>query len=102
MNEISIEHFHENYTVKIVRYELYPVNEPTSWCVGYSIVNNNNSYTMYVDTTVPLDKMKTNEDVLNDAWENVKSQVTAWVKTVQCKSSLLNCEYKPQCLCGGL
>ena len=96
---ITIQEFNECYEVVIVRFELYPAEEPSSWCVGYNIKNKNNQYSMFVDTTVPIDASKSNEDVLHDAWDQVKSNVTCWVKNIHCKSSLLNTQFLPTCLC---
>lgn len=96
---LSLEEFHDKYTVTIVRFELYPAQEPTSWCVGYTVKNNDNQYSMYIDTNVAIDSSKTNEDVLHAAWENVKTAVTNWACSVHCKSSLLNTRFTPTCLC---
>jgi len=92
---MDISQFNQCFDVTIVRFELYPAEEPSSWCVGYSIKNKNNHYSMYVDTTVP--KELSNDDALHQSWENVKENIKNWAHSVHCKSSLLNSKYCPTC-----
>ena len=50
--------------IKIARYELYPTDEPTSFCVGFQVSVNSRS--MYQDTQVSLEnaKDKTEDEIV--------------------------------------
>ena len=85
------------YEIKIVRFGLYPAEEPTSYCVGFS-GQTAAGRSIYQDTQVALEEArdKTEEEIVALAWEKVKDGFTAWMEDLAAKSSLLNKEWDPK------
>ena len=71
-----------NLELTVVRYEVYPRDNPSSFCIGFSIRHAHNNKTMYKDCLVPLSD-NPSEDVLNEAWLAIKPCVEAWYDTVK-------------------
>jgi hypothetical protein len=77
------------YEVKIARFELYPKEEPTCYCVGFSgSAPTGDPY--YQDTQVPLEeaKGKTEEEIAAMAWEKLKDGFTSRMDILAAKSPL--------------
>jgi hypothetical protein len=77
------------YEVKIARFGLYPAEEPTCYCVGFS-GSTATSDPHYQDTQVPLEeaKGKSEEEIVTLAWEKLKDGFTARMETLAAKSPL--------------
>jgi hypothetical protein len=91
MSSISIEDFRDNFTVTVSRYELYPTDEPTCYCVGFVTKHNTKSSSNYIDTQVPLDDAsgKSEDEIVQLGWAKVKDGIMSWATTVNNKPSIL-------------
>ena len=75
--------------VKVVRFDLYPQEEPTGYAVGFSFSSNNR--TGYIDTLVTLDeaKDKSQEDVVLLALSKVRTDINSHLASFESKSPML-------------
>lgn len=98
-NFISLQDFTDNFTAQLLRYELYPPNEPTHWCVGFNVVKDSTpKRALYVDGLVPLQNWCNNvlcASVADSVWDQVKSQVSAWAAAELAQPTVLNTTYTP-------
>lgn len=88
-----------NYITKLDRFEIYPPNEPNSWCVGFSIRNKHTNDYMYVYTYVNVTTFaitSAENDIMNEAWDKVKDNIGAWASSKIGLPGLLNTIYKPE------
>lgn len=95
---LNLTSYNTNYTTQIVRFEVNPPNEPKSWCVGFNVTNNNNNEKMYIDTLVSVETFavtSAEQDIMDDAWNNVKDNIGDWASYKMGVSSLLNTTYVP-------
>lgn len=96
---IDIDNFNENFSVKVVRFELYPSIEPSCWCTGFQISNKSNGKQMYLDCDVALDILTsdTSDDnsIVKIGWEKVSHKVLSWATGVQKQSSVINQNFTP-------
>jgi len=78
-----------SYKVTIARFELYPREEPTCYCVGFS-GSTPTGQPHYQDTQVPLEeaKGKSEEEIVALAWEKLKDGFTARMEALAAKSPL--------------
>ena len=84
------------YEIKVVRFELYPIDGPTCYCVGFSgMTTNGRQY--YADSQVPLADAKglDEEAIAALAWENVKEAFTAQMEAQAAKASILGTVFIP-------
>lgn len=98
---ISLTTFNNNFTVYFSRFELYPSVQPTSWCIGFRVVMNNNGASMYCDATVPVADHCNNTvcmSIATSVWDILKPQVCNWAAGEVAKSSVLNTTYVPSAL----
>ena len=60
--------------IKVVKFKLYPADEPTGYAVGFTYAANNRSG--YIDTIVPLDEVsgKSSEEIVQHALTRKHSQ----------------------------
>jgi len=81
--------------IKVVRYDLYPEEEPTCYCVGFSVTCNNQ--TMYRDTQVPLEDAsgKTETEVAQLAYASLRDSIDTWAASASEKSGLLGQTFVP-------
>lgn len=89
--------FADACTIRVVRFELYPADDPDSYAVGFNVVCTANHRSVYRDTTVTIvaaDAM-TNEEIVAHAWTQVKDSVEAWYTSVASKSSLIGTTFVP-------
>jgi hypothetical protein len=79
----------QTYQIRIARLELYPREDPTCYCVGFS-GSTAIGDPHYQDTQVPLEeaKGKTEEEIVALAWEKLKAGFTARMDTLAAKSPL--------------
>ena len=75
--------------VKVVRFDLYPQEEPTGYAVGFSFSANNRSG--YTDTLVTLDeaKDKSQEEIVSIALSKVKTGINTQLTSFESKSPVL-------------
>jgi hypothetical protein len=96
-SNFTLADYNSNYTTSISRFDTYPRIEPTSWCVGFNVVRNANpAETMYVDTNVFVTTFalnKTEEELLDMAWSNVKENIGSWAESKNVKPTLLSTTY---------
>jgi len=78
-------------TLKIVRLEHYPQDEPTGYAVGFLITCNNNR-DFYIDTVVPFSSASTDEEAVTVAKNNLLETIQAKVTELEQKSPLLGQE----------
>jgi hypothetical protein len=85
-----------NYEIKIVRFELYPRDEPTCYCVGFE-GKAANGRLHYVDTQVLLTDAGGLDDdgIVAKAWENVASGFEAHMAVLAAKSLIIGSVFIP-------
>jgi hypothetical protein len=85
-----------SYEIRVVRFELYPRDEPTCYCVGFE-GKTVSGRQHYVDTQVPLADAKglDEEAIAALAWENVKEAFTAQMEALAAKASILGTVFIP-------
>jgi len=83
--------------ITIVRYELYPREEPTCYCVGFSATCPRSGRSMYRDTQVPLDTANTmtETEVAQEAYTAVKDSFDSWMCDIASKPSILGSQFVP-------
>jgi hypothetical protein len=86
-----------SYEIRVVRFELYPRDEPTCYCVGFE-GKTVSGRQHYVDTQVPLADAKglDEEAIAALAWENVKEAFTAQMEALAVKPSILGAVFTPK------
>jgi hypothetical protein len=96
---ISITDFNTNFSVRICRFELYPKESPTVWCVGFQVyMNDKPNVCMFVDGTAPIEGLCNNvfcTSVAGEVWNSVKERVSLWASNELAKSSLIGSQYTP-------
>lgn len=95
---LNLTSYNLNYDTQINRFEVYPKNEPNSWCVGYHVTNKNNNEHLYVDTLVSVTTFAittAETDIMNDAWDNLKDRIGDWASSNIGTTSLINTDYTP-------
>lgn len=98
MSVIDVATFNSNFTVVVARYELYPAEMPTSYCVGFTVsANAAPSNTVYQDTRVTLADAegKTSEQITALAWEAVKNSIYSWSTGVYNRPPVLGSVFVP-------
>lgn len=95
-SNINLSTFNSNFTTNVSRFEVYPKIAPSSWCVGYNVFKNTNSNdTMYYDTSVNVPTFaiqKSESEIMDIAWSNLKESVGHWAGLKLNTSQLLNTE----------
>lgn len=81
--------------IKVVRFELYPAEQPTCYCVGFSETYRNR--TKYGDCQVPLSDAsgKTDDEIAQLAWENIKESFQFWRDSVANVAPILGSAFTP-------
>lgn len=87
----------ENCTIKIARFEHYPQDDPTSYCIGFTVTCNSNGKSVYRDTLIPITSVEgsKDEDIANLAWGILKDGIGAWYASVCKKSTLVGQTFLP-------
>jgi hypothetical protein len=98
--EFTLEDLNNNFSIVTARFELYPIDNPTSYAVGFGISHKTNKKNYYADTQIPLADIsgKTDVDIVHLAWDNVKTNVLIWCKSVMNTSSIHNSIFVPNTL----
>lgn len=88
---ISLEDFKANFTVKVSRYECYPIEEPTCYCVGLIITNNNGKGSRYIDTQVPFTQAvdKSDEEIVKLGYQNMENTILSWATQIHVKNPVI-------------
>ena len=82
--------------VVVARFELYPAEEPTGYCVGFQVTTRNGR-SFYRDTVVPLADAagKSDEEIAALAWQALKESIEAEVQRLESKPPLLGRPWTP-------
>lgn len=82
--------------IEIVKFFLYPKDEPTGYAVGFNITTNNDR-TFYTDTIIPLASCTGLDDtgIADLAWEELEPQVNAKVAELELLSPIIGGEWTP-------
>ena len=94
---LNLSSYNTNFTTQINRFEVFPANEPNSWAVGFQITNNIGE-SMYANTLVSVETFavtSTEQDIMDDAWDNLKDTIGTWASSKIGISSLINTTYVP-------
>lgn len=89
--------FKENTLIRVVRYEQYPADEPTSFAVGFTVSIPANNKSIYRDTCVPFSQAtdKSDSEIVALAWEDVKQTVGEWYESHKSASALVGSIFTP-------
>lgn len=85
-----------SHTIKVARFELYPKEAPTCYCVGFSVTCNNQ--TIYRDTQVPLETAADcgcETEIAQQAYNSLKESLESWIADAQTKSPLIGQTFVP-------
>ena len=86
-------------TVVVSRFDSrYPLEDPTSFVVGFSAICNKNGRTKYADVCIEYSEIKgedPEEEVLQLAWSRLKDSFDVWLASVYYKSSVLGRVFNP-------
>lgn len=76
--------------VLIVKFELYPNEDPTGYAVGFNITTSNNR-SFYRDTVVPLASAQglTDEEIVGLGYESLREGIESETARLEAKSELL-------------
>jgi len=82
--------------VKVARFELYPIEEPTGYAVGFHIALDNGR-SFYADALVPLTDAdgKSDEEIVEIAWNTLKDSINARVEELSAKSPIVGSTWTP-------
>jgi hypothetical protein len=94
---LNLTTYNTNFTTQINRFEVHPLQEPNSWSVGFQITNSIGE-SMYANTIVPVETFavtSAEQDIMDNAWDNLKDSICIWASSNIGLSSLLNSVYTP-------
>jgi hypothetical protein len=95
---INLSTYNSNYITSIARFEVYPGNDPSGWCVGFGITNIVNKEYMYIDTNFLVDTFAVTiaeNELMENAWVQIKDMVAIWAADKMTISSFINTTYVP-------
>lgn len=99
---ITLQDFNDNFTVQLIRYELYPKVSPSSWCVGFYIYSSTRpGVKMFIDDTVPMADYCNNvlcSTVAGAVWTLIKERVCSWAAAELAKPPVINTNFVPTSL----
>ena len=78
------------FIIKITRYELYPIDEPYCYVVGFIITCIINKKNKYFEIQVPLKDIKSTDteiEITNYAWNNLSEDILPWCEKVKSQTS---------------
>ena len=89
--------FKDTTVIKVVRFEQYPLEEPTSFAVGFTVTLVSNNKSIYRDTAVPFTATanKTDSEIVALAWEEVKAGVMGWYDATKTASAMVGSVFVP-------
>lgn len=98
-SNLSLDAYNSNFTTMLARFDVYPASQPTCWCVGFNITHKDNPSTArYIDSQVRIDMFdndKTEAELLDMGWSNVREAVGNWAEGVLSTSPLVVSEFTP-------
>jgi hypothetical protein len=83
--DFDLTTFVSKFTTTLTRYELYPVDKPSCYVVGFATTYKDDSRrAFYRDTQVPLTDAAdlTESEIINAGWLAIKDSVSTWAKGV--------------------
>jgi len=78
--------------IKVTKYELYPKENPTHYDVSFEVIATNGRL-FYINTKVSIDVSKSEEEILQLAYDNLKFEIETKVAKLENKSPLLGKEF---------
>ncbi len=98
-SNISLGVYNSNFTTSLSRFDVYPASQPTCWCVGFNITQNGSpSNNRYVDSQIIIDMFdndKTESELMDMGWSNVKEVVADWAHNTMETSPLVSTDFTP-------
>lgn len=97
-NDISVADLNDNFVIRISRWELYPKEKPTTWCIGFSIVKNVGNQTKTIECTIPVSAFCNNTlclDIMNAAWDVLKNPLCQWAGEQLSPTNVINNIFVP-------
>lgn len=94
--QVLVETVPEIGDITISRFELYPKDHPTCYCVGFTVTCRDTH--MYKDTQVPLDIAQTCQcdmEIAQHAYDALKDTIDAWIETVSQRPRILGSTFVP-------
>jgi len=88
----------KSFTIKISRYELYPIDEPYCYVVGFNITCIINKKNKYFETQVPLIEIQSGDDeniITNYAWNKLSAAILPWCDITKSQASIIHSEFIP-------
>jgi hypothetical protein len=96
---ITVQDFTDNFTVQLIRYEVYPKVSPSSWCIGFYVYSTSRpGVNMFIDGTVPIEDFCNNVlcvSVTGAVWNLIKERVCSWAAAEVAKPSVINTNFVP-------
>lgn len=88
---ITIDDFKLNFTVIVSRYEVYPREEPTCYCVGLIVRENTGKGERYIDTQVPFSRTidKTENEIVKLGFDNMTNDILSWATVISNRPSIV-------------
>lgn len=89
--KLSLQDFKANFTVTIARYEVYPKEQPSCYCVGLILKHNEGKGEKYIDTQVPLTQTvdKTENEIVKLGFDNMQSVILDWATSIHNKPAIV-------------
>lgn len=84
-----------NIEITVVRYDMYPADQPTAWCVGFVIRHVAGDKTIYRDCLVPLSEGAADGQVLTDAWNALRPGVQEWYDAIKDRPVIVGTVFVP-------
>jgi hypothetical protein len=97
-NDISLADLNNNFSIRVSRWELYPRERPSVWCVGFEMIKNGGNQSKALDCTFPFTTLCNNTlclDIMTTAWDTMKGSFCAWASEVLADADVVNTNYIP-------
>ena len=85
-----------SHEIRVARFELYPKESPTCYCVGFSVTCNNQH--IYRDTQVSLDQAALcgcETEIAQHAYNDLKDSLESWIQQAAAKPAILGQAFVP-------
>lgn len=99
--DITLSNLTTNFGIRVSRWELYPRERPSSWCVGFEMTKNVGNQSKVLDCTLPFTNLCNNTlclDIMTAAWDVLKPSFCAWAGQVLAEANVINNNYVPSSL----
>jgi hypothetical protein len=98
-SNMDVSAYSSNFTTMVQRFETYPANNPSCWCVGFQVNKTSDpTIQLNVDTQVVVTTFalyKAEQEILDLAWEKLKGNIGTWAEEKLALPSVLNTLYSP-------